>query len=67
MLFTSPQAQEQEQSYDIGECYNCQDENKNLPAKLMEEQKQLLEDLQQKVETTFQGELQLAEVSYSIE
>lgn len=33
----------------------------------MEEQKQLLEDLQQKVETTFQGELQLAEVSYSIE
>ncbi|XP_013926375.1 PREDICTED: pericentrin-like, partial [Thamnophis sirtalis] len=56
------QEQEQEQSYDIGECYKCQDENKNLHAKLMEEQKQLLEDLQKKVETTFQGELQLAEV-----
>uniref|UniRef100_A0A670Y3T6 Pericentrin/AKAP-450 centrosomal targeting domain-containing protein n=1 Tax=Pseudonaja textilis TaxID=8673 RepID=A0A670Y3T6_PSETE len=32
--------------------------NKNLHAKLMEEQKQILEDLQQKVEATLQGELQ---------
>lgn len=65
MLFTSPQVQEQEQNYDIGEFLKCQDENKNLHAKLMEEQKQL-EDLQQKVEATLQGELQQAEVQYSI-
>ncbi|XP_058040332.1 pericentrin isoform X6 [Ahaetulla prasina] len=61
-LRASPQVQEQEQNYDIGEFLKCQDENKNLHAKLMEEQKQLLEDLQQKVEATLQGELQQAEV-----
>ncbi|XP_015667819.1 pericentrin isoform X4 [Protobothrops mucrosquamatus] len=57
-----PEIQEQEQNYDIGEFFKCQDENKNLHAKLMEEQQQLLEDLQQKMEATLQGELQQAEV-----
>ncbi|KAM3853512.1 pericentrin isoform 3-T5 [Vipera latastei] len=57
-----PEIQEQEQNYDIGEFFKCQDEDKNLHAKLMEEQQQLLEDLQQKVEATLQGELQQAEV-----
>ncbi|XP_070789237.1 pericentrin-like [Pituophis catenifer annectens] len=57
-----PEVQEQEQNYDIDEFFKCQDENKNLHAKLMEEQKQLLEDLQQKVEAMLQGELQQAEV-----
>ncbi|XP_026534840.1 pericentrin isoform X1 [Notechis scutatus] len=52
----------QEQDYDIGEFFKCEEENKNLHAKLMEEQKQILEDLQQKVEATLQGELQQAEV-----
>ncbi|XP_039182339.1 pericentrin isoform X3 [Crotalus tigris] len=54
--------QEQEQNYDFGEFFKYQDKNKNLHAKLMEEQQQLLEDLQQKMEATLQGELQQAEV-----
>ncbi|XP_070588469.1 pericentrin isoform X3 [Erythrolamprus reginae] len=49
-----PEVQEQGQNYDIEEFFKRQDENKNLHAKLMEEQKQLLEDLQQKVEATLQ-------------
>ncbi|XP_063173864.1 pericentrin isoform X3 [Candoia aspera] len=54
--------EEQEQNCDIGELFECEDESKNLHAKLMEEQQQLLEELQQKMEVVHQGELQQAEV-----